>query len=219
MSERIQTIDYSVDVLKSLLWEHDNAERLKYLIKKKQEFIDVAHRDFWDGWYRDVFDVNTANDFGLEVWSRILNIRLNATIEPGSKAAVFGFGATNKNFGNGSFYRQSAGEVGVITEQKRLIIKLRYLQLVSRATVPETNRVLKDLFSDQGNVFVVDSNDMTFSTYFFTFAPDSQTQFILEKYDLLPRPSGVGVKYQISVRPSFGFGQFNLNFNNSTFGA
>lgn len=215
----VQQFDYSVDLLKALLWQHNNATALETLLRRKQEWYDENQSDFWNNWYTDVFNLDTANDFGLSVWSRILGVPLQVRIENSAAKDAFGFGVNHQNFNNGNFARATDGDQEITREQARLVLKLRYFQLVSRGAVSEINEWLLALFGDQGTVFVVDSLDMTFATYFFDFTPDSQLQFILEKYDLLPRPAGVGVRYQVQVRPSFGFGVNHLNFENGNFGA
>lgn len=216
---RVQEFDFSVDLLKALLWQHDNAESLKILLQRKQEWYDVNQTDFWESWYTDVFNLDTANAFGLAVWARILNVPLQVQIEGDAGKAAFGFGTNHLNFNNGNFARAKSGDQPLTLAQQRMVLKLRYFQLISRGAVPEINEWLASLFGDQGSVFVVDPGDMTFATYFFGFQPDSSLAFILEKYDLLPRPAGVGVKYQVQVKPSFGFGIHHLNFNNGNFGA
>lgn len=214
----VQQFDFSVNALKALLWQHDNAARLKTLIELKQDWYTSAHTDFWTNWIRDVFDVRTANEFGLAVWSRILDIPLGVDVDASLSKPAFGFGTNHKNFENGNFARAAAGQISLTLEQKRLVIQLRYFQLTTRATVPEVNEFLAALFSTLGQVFVVDSLDMSFVTYFFRFTPDSDLTLILEKYDLFPRPAGVGVRYQVQVRPAFGFGVAHLNFENGNFG-
>lgn len=215
----IQDFDFSIDIMKALLWQHDNAEGLKTLLEKKQQWYDVNQTEFWQDWFTNVFDLDTANGFGLAVWARILNVPLQVRVEADVARSAFGFGVHHKNFNNGSFARGQSGDIALSIEQQRLVLKLRYFQLISRGAVPEINEWLASLFADQGSVFVIDPNDMTFVTYFFRFQPDSDLQFILEKYDLLPRPAGVGVRYQVQVRPAFGFGANHLNFSNGNFGA
>lgn len=219
MSDTVQQFDYSVDLLKALLWQHNNATALETLLRRKQEWYDVNQSAFWQNWYADVFNLDTANEFGLSVWSRILAVPLQVQVEGSREKEAFGFGVNHKNFNNGNFARGQAGEQPLTREQSRLVLKLRYFQLVSRGAVTEINEWLSVLFEDQGTVFVVDSLDMTFATYFFGFEPDAQLRFILEKYDLLPRPAGVGVRFQVQVKPSWGFGTNHLNFNNGNFGA
>lgn len=214
----VQAFDASLDLLKALLWQHDNAEKLITLMKFKQEWYNREHTQFWDNWIRDVFNINTANDFGLSLWGRILDVPLSVTVQPTTGRPSWGFGVNNKNFGNAGFGRATAGQIGMTTEQRRIVIRMRYFQLTCRPTVTEVNAFLATLFG-QGTVWVSDSLDMTFVTYVFRQVPDSQLTFILDNYDLLPRPSGVGVRYITQPRPSWGFGPNHLNFENGNFGA
>lgn len=217
-SRRIQAIDCSLDTMKALLWQHDNAKRLKALITLKQQWYEHNHCEFWTNWMRDVFDVRTANDFGLSVWARILDIPLGIDVPGSREKDAFGLGTHHANFGHGNFARSEAGQLFLTTRQKRLVIRLRYFQLTSRGTVPEINAFLRELFGSDGRVFVTDPLDMSFAIYFFEFHPGSELALILEKYDLLPRPAGVGAKYVVQVRPSWGFGSNHLNFLNGNFG-
>ncbi|UVE47620.1 DUF2612 domain-containing protein [Pseudomonas chlororaphis] len=217
--DRVQAITCSLDAMRALLWQHDNAEKLKSLITLKQQWYELNHCQFWSNWYRDVFDPRTANDFGLGVWARILNISLGVEVPSSRNKAAFGFGTHHKNFENGNFARAYTSEQSLTIDQKRLVVRLRYFQLTSRGTVPEINDFLKELFGDHGLVWVHDSLDMTYATYFFGFQPDSQLSFITELYDLFPRPAGVGVRFIVQPRDAFGFGVNNLNFNNGSFGA
>lgn len=213
----IQEFDYSVDLLKAILWQYNDAERLQKLLELKQEWYDENQARFWSNWYNDVFNLDTANDFGLSVWAIILNIPLVADegLDPLGKP-IWGFGSFHKNFDNGNFAK-TGNAIRLTTNQKRLILKLRYYQLVSRGTVPEINHFLRMLFANDGNVYVLDSLDMTFAIYIFTFNPSSQIKLILEKFDLLPRPAGVGVKYLIVTKKTWGFGQYHNNFDNGNF--
>lgn len=219
MTNQVLDFDASVDLLRAILWQHDNANSLISLAESKQDWYNRNQTEFWDSWLRDVFDLDTANEFGLSVWSRILGVPLQVKIDGDKAKDAFGFGANHQSFGNGNFARAVDGEQSLSLEQSRLVLKMRYFQLVSRGSIPEINEWLSALFGDQGNVFVVDQGDMTYATYFFRFTPDSQLRFVLEKYDILPRPAGVGVRYLVQVRPSFGFGTEHLNFNNGSFGA
>lgn len=215
----VQQFDTSVDLMKAILWQYDSADRLKSIVAAKQAWVNQNQARFWSEWYRDVFNVDTATRFGLAVWGRILNVKTTFVAPPRRGAGLFGFGANNKNFEHGNFGSDTDSGVGLTLEQQRIIIKMRYFQLTSRCTIPEVNEFLAKTFGDLGTVFVVDSYDMSFVTYIFTFTPNSQLQFILNEYDLLPRPAAVGVRWRVIQRPVFGFGVENLNFNNGNFGA
>ena len=214
----IQDIDYNVDLLKAILWQYEEAGALKTIIQKKQDWVNRVHSDFWSEWYRDVFNIDTANKFGLAVWGRILNISLGVDEPPQPGKISFGFGSNHTNFNNGNFGVLSASSQQLTLDQQRLVIRMRYFQITCRPTVPEINEFLKYLFGSQGPAYVVDHLDMTM-TYVFGFAPSSELQYILDNYELLPRPSAVKVNWISVSRESFGFGPYNLNFNNGNFGA
>ena len=191
----IQQIDTNANLLRAILWQYEGAENLRQIVEAEQAWFDGAQVDFWESWIRDVFNFNTANDFGLAVWSRILDIDLGVDVSASPDEPCFGFGQYNENFQNGNFSRVRGGTVSLTTDQKRLVIRLRYAQLTTRPTVPNINRILSDVFADfGGSAYVTDNQDMTID-YQFNFLIPSSLRFILEKYDLLLRPSTVGYTY------------------------
>lgn len=191
----IQQIDTNANLLRAILWQYEGADNLRQIVEAEQAWFDGAQVEFWESWIRDVFNFNTANDFGLAVWSRILDIDLGVDVSASPDEPCFGFGQYNENFNNGNFSRIRGGTVSLTTDQKRLVIRLRYGQLTTRPTVPNINRILSDVFADfGGSAYVTDNQDMTID-YQFNFLIPSSLRFILEKYDLLLRPSTVGYTY------------------------
>ncbi len=199
MTGTIADFDSSVDLVRALLWQHDNATALRSLIESKQDWYNTNQATFWANWYRDVFNIDTANDFGLAVWGRILNVGLGLQVDSTIGIPHFGFGIYHRNFENGNFARATSGEQALSTDQKRLIIRLRYYQLISRGTVVEINEAMARIFGDLGQVFVRDPLDMSKITYVFKFTPSSRVRLILDRMNLLPRPSGIGSEYVIEV--------------------
>lgn len=199
MTDAIADFDSSVDLVRALLWQHDNATALRSLIESKQDWYNINQSTFWANWYRDVFNIDTANDFGLAVWGRILNVGLGLQVDSTIGIPHFGFGIYHRNFENGNFARATSGEQALSTDQKRLIIRLRYYQLISRGTVVEINEAMARIFGDLGQVFVRDPLDMSKITYVFKFTPSSRVRLILDRMNLLPRPSGIGSEYVIEV--------------------
>lgn len=214
----IQSVDYNVDLLRAILWQYEDAGKLQSLVHAKQSWVNANHSGFWSEWYRDVFNIDTANRFGLAVWGRILNISLGVDQAPQPVKISFGFGANHANFNNGNFGVLSTSTQSLTLEQQRMLIRMRYFQITCRPTVPEINEFLAYLFEDDGPAYVVDNQDMTM-TYVFGFAPSSELQYILENFDFLPKPSAVRINWISFSRKSFGFGPDNLNFNNGNFGA
>lgn len=213
--DKIQAFNFSVDLLRALLWQYNDAVNLQSILRQKSEWYSRNHTEFWNRWIADVFNLRTANDFGLAVWAIILDMPLTVGI-PGSGARpVFGFGQYNQNFTNGNFGRDSAGVAGLTTEQRRVVLLLRYYQLITDGTVPHVNSILKDVF---GQGYVLDHLDMTCS-YIFPQSLSSTMIQVLENFDLLPRPAGVEVNILINPDEVFGFAPIYLNFENGQFGA
>lgn len=214
---KIQAFDFSVNLLRALLWQRNEALRLETLLTQKQEWFDTENQGFWDNWVTDVFDLRTANDFGLSVWAIILDMPLTISEKPDdADKPIWGFNpTTNVNFTNGNFGIWI--KLPLTTEQCRLVLRLRYFQLVTRGTVPEINEFFAYLFADLGLAYVNDGHNMT-ARYVFGFPVPQEIQQVFAAFDLLPRPAGVQVDYVVlSDSVTWGFGKFRLNFNNGNF--
>lgn len=187
-------LDLNVNLLRSILWQYENADKLKALVLGQQEWINKNHTKFWKNWIRDVFNLKTANAFGLAVWARILNVPLTIEREKNQDDA-FGFGAEHANFNNGSFSTMTGAIDNVSVEQARKMLLARYFTLTYAPTVPNINMILEVLFGE-GEAYVVDSLDMRY-TYTFNGAPDYRTRDLIKNVDFLPRPAAVGVDFTI----------------------
>lgn len=216
----VQSFDFHSDLLKAILWQYEDADSLKALAGYKAAYFDKSTVQFWRNWYRDVFNIDTANEFGLNIWSRILDVPLGIDVPPSDKAKVgFGFSKKKANF-KANFRRNSDYTLALTVEQKRLIIRMRYFNLTQSPTVTNINEFLMCFFwREDSKVFVLDPLDMTYMYYVFNYNPDERLRILLENFDLMPRPSGVGVKYRIVTKKSFGHGKFRKNFLSSNFGA
>jgi hypothetical protein len=213
----IQQFDFSVDLLKALLWQYNDAANLQSLLQSKSEWYETNQTQFWLDWYADIFNLATANDFGLSVWSVILNQPLYLNNGPSPpQQNIFGLGPNNQNLTNGNFGTQTGYTYYFSTETARLLLQLRYFQLVSSGTVPETNRMVAYLFESFGPVFLVDDLDMT-QRYLFEFDIPSEMLLMLTSFDILPRAAGVKSNIQQANVVAFGLGPNNGNLNNSNF--
>jgi hypothetical protein len=211
----IQQFDFSVDLLRAVLWQYQDATGLQSILASKAAWYETHQTNFWTNWRRDVFDLTTANEFGCAVWGVILGLSLSIGQPGAGDRPNWGFGENNLNFGNGTFGRNSAGVASLPVEMKRLLLRLRYFQLVSDGSVPHTNFALQTVF---GQGYVVDNQDMTV-TYVFQTALDTRLLRAMQTYDLLPRPAGVGYNIVYLSDPVWGFGPNNENFENAPFGA
>ena len=196
----IQDFDFSVDLLRNILWQYNDAPNLNSLITQKQNWYDVNHTQFWNDWITNVFDLRTANEFGLSLCAIILDVPLSFTAQASSTTKIgWGFGSHRKNFERGNFVRAYSGSVGLSTEQKRIVLQLRYFQLTNSGNAVDINRFLLGVFGQNyGQIYVRDNLDMSI-TYMLSFTPPSKLKLILDKFDLWPRPNGVGFGYTTEV--------------------
>lgn len=193
----VQDFDSSLNLMVAILWQYEDAEKLKAIISAKQAWVNDNQRDFWSSWYTEVFNIDTANAFGLSVWARILDAPLKITVSPQTKKIPFGFGSFNKNFNRGNFGIDSDQSQGLSIEQQRLVIRFRYFQITTTCSIPEVNSFLKDMFSDKGDAYITFDKEANQVVYNFGFTPDSQLTFAIDEFDLLPRPASIGVRWQV----------------------
>ena len=216
MTEKIKVFDYGIDLQAAILWQYNDAARLISLLEQKQEWYANNATTVWDYWFAGFFNLATANDDGLAVWSVILGLPLYTVGEPSPPTyPAFGFAAFGGNFYNYNFASSLPPVYGLTTEQKRLILQIRYFQLTTRATVPDINRMLAYLFG-QGRAYVLDLLNMEIV---YVFVDDINAGFLsaLEALDVLPRPSGVKLTIAHGGVPSFGFAAYGLNFDGNFF--
>jgi hypothetical protein len=210
---RIQKFDFSNDASKAILWGQSQSTILKGLIQKQAEWFDLNHTQFWDNWYRDVFNLETANDFGLRVWCIILDLPL---FDRNLNQDVWGFGDSRKNFNHGNFKKSGSGII-LTLEQIRMLLQLRYWQLVTRCSVPQDNAQLKRiLFDELGDVYILDGLNMSI-VVIFQLTPPPEVLQVIKDYDLIPRSCAVKIKYKSMEKKSWGFGPNRFNFNNGNF--
>lgn len=204
------------DLKRVILWQYENAEKLKALITDQDEWHRENNRLFFQKLHDDFFNIDTANEWGIRLWARILKVPLAKYYEPQSSKIAFGFGSKRRNF-KSNFGSRDGGKVNLTLDQLRMMIKMRYFRLTNQATVYNVNKFLSENITD-GNMYVIDGMDMTFAYYVLDFSPDSSFKLLLEDMDFLPRPCGVGTKYNIVGSKKFGFSKNRKNFYQSNFG-
>lgn len=192
----IQQFDYSVNVMAASLWQYQNSTRLQSLLQSKQSWYDTNQTGFWENFYTNIFDLDSADYFGLNVWSIILGqpIVFNNSDSPGQ--IPFGFGTNNENFTQGNFAGGGGSSYALPAYAALLLLQLRAFQLISSGTVPETNRMLAYVFADYGSAWLVDNHNMT-QTYMFNFPLTAELVYIFNNIDILPRPAGVSSTYEV----------------------
>lgn len=214
-NDQIQLFDFSVNLLQALLWQYNEASNLQGLLQAKSAWYNTNQTQFWTDWHTNIFNLETANQFGLYVWSIILGLPIYVN-QSAPTGPVFGFdNATGFNFDNGIFGGSSSYVMPLAIQ--RIALQLRYFQLTSSGTVPEINRMLKFVFGGFGQAWLNDNHDMT-QTYIFNFPVTYDLRFLFSNFDILPRPAGVSSTWVDATLVYFGFAPNDYNFDNGIFG-
>lgn len=206
---------------KAILWQYEQAVNLVGLVELMQRGYDTLYADFWERWYHDVFNVDTANDFGLNVWARILGMRMFVVGEPVQIKDAFGFHQNDMAFDHGNFGNRGIGtDVSNLTvDNKRMAVRLRYFNLTMRPTLDNINAFLKKyLWRGNARVYCIDPQDMSEITYVFEYVPPAGLMYMIDNFDILPRPACVGVRVINTTRESFGFHSDDKAFDQGNFG-
>lgn len=198
-------------------WQRGSADKLNKLIQLKQAWYDNNHCSFWDGWAVDVFDLRTANEFGLSVWSIILDLPLFDQSERSRDdyPAIY-FGSNRKNFSNGNFGQNASTVDNLTVDQKRIMLQLKAFIMHMRSSTHEINVKMTELFGFR-SVYVLDNLDMSY-TYVINNPEMITFISVIQDYDLLPRPNCVSVDVVIgSDSTPYLFGSSRDNYNNGNF--
>lgn len=211
----------TIDLMKALDWQRSNAPIITQIIQNRQDWMQTNHCDFWNNWVVDVFNLATANDFGLAVWAIILDEPLyGVTSQSPITYDDWGFGEFRDNFNNGNFGSNADGGYNFTTEEKRIALQLKAFILHMSGNVSgeglAINSSLARIFG-ANQIVCIDNRDMTFSYIFYN--PDF-AEFVLElaNRDLLPRPAGIDIAFIFDGdSQGWGFGENNENFNNGNY--
>ena len=71
---KITNYDFNCKLDPVVLWQYNDAEKLKRIVANQQKFMDENIRDFYDGLNSNVFNLATCNEFGLSVWGALLGV-------------------------------------------------------------------------------------------------------------------------------------------------
>jgi len=188
---------HEADISIAVLWQYQNATRLKKLVSGKQKWLDVNHRQFWENWTMYVFgalslDADTARH--LSEISDPENPAYNPQSPDFRKAQLwlFGLSVWGKILNLSRKFYYNGVEQQLNAQQYQTLLRGQFFKNRTVCTIPEMNRYLQIVFEPYGKVFVVDNGNM--SIYLnFAFALSKKLYQAFMQLELLPRPAGVGM--------------------------
>lgn len=206
------------DVSETIASQYANSPTLLQLIDCMSQYFDPS-TDF-SNFYDAVWNIDTANSFGLNVWGKIVNVSRNLTV-PGD-IAYFGFGegAGYQPFDQAQFYDgvKSTQTYTLTDSAYRTLILAKALANISGGSAGSINSLLRTLFRNRGRCYVVDLGGMQMM-FTFEFNLHPYEIAILAQSGVIPRPAGVSVVVQmVDTGSTFGFAeQGGQPFNQGVF--
>lgn len=194
----------------TVISQYGNSPTLAQLIDFYLQDVD-PQTDF-DAFYDYVWNVLTAQGFGLDIWGRIVNIGRLLNV-PGTITNLgFSEGPSGLPFGQAPFYDgPPASTVYTLSDDAyRTLILVKALSNISNCTAPSLNQLLQVLFAGRGRAYVADTGQMQMRYVFeFTLLPFELA--ILTQSGAVARPAAVLAQVlSVDIPNTFGFAEAGI---------
>lgn len=189
-----------LSAMATMLAQYANSPALVALVDYMNQWLDPTAA--LEQFYNLVWNVETAQGEGLDIWGAIVDIPRTIQLVPPN--TYFGFETSIPSsfypFNSEPFYAGPLqGEQFTLSDDAyRILIMTKALANISAFTAPSVNALLRYLFAGRGSCYVLDLGGMQMQ-YVFNFALQPWESSVLQQPQLMPRPAGVGVT--ITVNP------------------
>lgn len=192
-----------LNVNQTIISQYANSPTINQLIESMNGYIDP--RTNMENFYDFVWNVDTAEGFGLDIWGKIVGVVRTFKVTLSGERFGFDEGLDYQPFNQAPFYNPSdINSVTLDDTDYRRLIMIKALANISVTTAQSMNKIIRELFP--GRVcYVVDTGNMTIR-YFFGFTLTPEEYGILTQSGAMPKPAGVKVEiFQIDPDVTFGF--------------
>lgn len=204
------------NVNRTIIAQYSNSPTIKAIVGSLNDALDP--RPWFQQFFDDVWNVDTAKGFGLNYWGRIVGLPNGRLLQLGTDNQILGFENGDvppdwAPFNQGTFFTGADSSTTFILADDafRTLILAKALANITATTSQALNRLLGNLFPNRGRAYVIDRGQsntavggMTMS-FVFEFALTAVEYAILTQSGVLPHPAGVG--FNVIVIPA---GQFNF---------
>ena len=180
------------DYWDTIISQYANSPILTQLIANFDDYVDqtINLQNFFDF----IWNVDTAQGYGLDVWGRIVGVTRILNVGAGALYLGFEEATTLSAFGFNQepFYAGApvTTNFSLSDDAFRVLIFAKALANICDGSTKAINQLLLNLFPNRGNCYVTDGLNMTM-TYTFNFALTPVEQAILGQSNVLPKPVGV----------------------------
>lgn len=201
-----------INVERTIISQYANSATITQLVQNMNTYLD-PRADF-EAFFDYVWNVETAEGFGLNIWGRIVGISRELLIP--AAPLYFGFKDAlpgSYTFGDQPFYDGTAPATStylLADDAYRQLILVKAMANISATTAPAINQLLQNMFAGRGRCYVNDLGGMSLR-YTFEFDLTPYEFAIMTQSGALPRPAGVNASLFQSTLPLFGFSEAGLS--------
>ena len=188
------------NVAETILTQYAASPKLLSLI---DTFNDVVSPGLQlESFYDLIWNIETAETYGLNVWGKIVNVSRRLTVNDDFNYLGFSEALIDvptltdpKPFNQAPFYsgKTSTGTVELSDPMYRKLIMMKAMANITDCTIPNINRMLVYMFGDSGRAYIRNDGGMLMS-YVFEFKLSVAELGIVQSSDALPYPPGVTVQ-------------------------
>lgn len=205
----------------TVIAQYANSPNLLKLIYDFSENIKVC--SFFTDFYNNIWDIDTANGYGLNIWGVIVGVNRTVKTFTGffwgfneetlllarPYHDITGYNDTLTNSEDirtaiGTFrdFQEIEGEITFNDSNFRQLILAKAYANISNYTASDLNKILMLIFGDAGKgheLYVRDNQDMSM-TIVFNFIPTSDEVAIIMNTGILFKPAGVELKVDFQLK-------------------
>lgn len=185
------------DVQSTILSQYACAPSLNALITAWNQAFDP--KTLIDIWYKTIWNLETAQGYGLDVWGRIVGVqRILAVADDNFLGFSETQDLTQTPFNTAPWYAGLAttSNYRLSDDGFRQLIYAKALANITDGSVTSLNAILMTIFAGQGDAWVEESGGMSM-VYSFNFIPTPVQISLIQNSGVLPRPAGVHVTYSV----------------------
>ena len=208
-------IDIRSDADPTIQSQYSTSERIIALVRSSR--IRILPDADIDLFFQKIFDIDTAEGVGLDIWGRIVGVDRNLPMT--ETEHWFGFAEAEYGpFGEDPFWD---GDLNIWNQpldddQFRNLLMWKALANISTADAASLNALLQAMF--EGKEIVVRENGPMQITLYVYFDLEPYQRGILEQYGLMAKGAGVGFDWIEIPLPVFGFNEADFDpFNQAPF--
>lgn len=196
-----------INVERTIISQYANSPTVVQLIRNMNEYVDP--RSNIEAFYNLIWNVDTAQGIGLDIWGRIVGVGRLLQIPGNDPIVGFDNASTPKDWypmsqGRFAMEGEATTSYSLPDDAYRVLILAKALGNIVATTAPAMNQLLRNLFPGRGRCYVRDLGNMSMQ-FVFNFALSNVEYAILTQSGALPHPAGVFFSVLVIRQGLFGF--------------